>query len=336
MATELKIDLLGYKYIVEGLRRENLNEYIIILTNLGGGIVFIGICLYSIIFIKDKRYGKYITLNLVAITLINLIIKMLVHRERPLDIGLIVETSYSFPSGHSMISMAFYGFLIYLIYQKVKNHRRKFFYCSFLSLIILFIGFSRIYLGVHYASDVLAGYSFSLGYLIIYTHIVGKKLGGIMSISKVKQYFKKFGIEDRVIELEESSATVELAAEALGTKPERIAKTLSFIVNDKPILIVTAGNVRIDNAKYKLVFNTKAKMIERESVEEMIGHAAGGVCPFAINDGVEVYLDVSLKNYETVFPACGSSKSAIELTISEMEKYSNYIKWIDVCKNGND
>lgn len=174
--TELNIDMLGNRYIVEGLRNTNLNEYIIILTNLGGAIVLIGICLFSIIFIKDKRCGKYIAINLTAITFINLIIKMIVHRNRPLDIGLIVETSYSFPSGHAMISMAFYGFLIYLIYHKVKNPGKKFFCCTLLGLIIIFIGFSRIYLGVHYTSDVLAGYSFSLGYLIIYTHIVGKKL----------------------------------------------------------------------------------------------------------------------------------------------------------------
>lgn len=176
MMTELSIDLLGNKYIVEGLRNTNLNEYIIILTNLGGAIVLIVVCLFSFIFIKDKRYGKYITINLTSITLINLIIKMIVHRDRPLDIGLIVETSYSFPSGHAMVSMAFYGFLIYLIYYKFKNPRKKFFCCTFLGLVIIFIGFSRIYLGVHYTSDVLAGYSFSLGYLIIYTHIVGKKL----------------------------------------------------------------------------------------------------------------------------------------------------------------
>lgn len=174
--TELNIDMLGNKYIVEGLRNTSLNEYIIILTNLGGAIVLVAICLFSIIFVKDKRYGRYITINLATITLINLIIKMIVHRDRPLDIGLIVETSYSFPSGHAMVSMAFYGFLIYLLYNKVKNPGKKFFCCTSLGLIILFIGFSRIYLGVHYTSDVLAGYSFSLGYLIIFTHIVGKKL----------------------------------------------------------------------------------------------------------------------------------------------------------------
>ena len=174
--TELNIDMLGNKYIVEGLRNTSLNEYIIVLTNLGGAIVLIGIGLLSLIFIKDKKCGKYIIINLISITLINLIIKMIVHRDRPLDIGLIVEKSYSFPSGHAMVSMAFYSFLIYLIYNKVKNPRKKFFYCTFLGLLIIFIGFSRIYLGVHYTSDVLAGYSFSLGYLIIFTNIVGKKL----------------------------------------------------------------------------------------------------------------------------------------------------------------
>ena len=154
-----------------------------------------------------------------------------------------------------------------------------------------------------------------------------------MAIERVKEYFKRFDIEDKVIELEESSATVDLAAEALGTKPERIAKTLSFMVNDKPILIVMAGDTKIDNSKYKLEFNTKACMIERDKVEELIGHGVGGVCPFGINPGVDVYLDESLKRFKTVFPACGSAKSAIELTIPEMEKYSNYIKWIDVGKN---
>jgi len=170
------MDMLGYKYIVEDLRSVKLNDYIIVLTNLGGAAILIGICLCSFIFIKDKRYGKYIAINLVTITLINNVIKAIVHRDRPFDIGLIVEKSYSFPSAHAMVSMAFYGFLIYLIYHKVKNPKKKFICSTLLGLIILFIGFSRIYLGVHYTSDVLAGYSFSLGYLIIYTHIVGKKL----------------------------------------------------------------------------------------------------------------------------------------------------------------
>ena len=129
-----------------------------------------------------------------------------------------------------------------------------------------------------------------------------------------------------------SSATVELAAAALNCEPGRIAKTLSFLVGEQPILIVSAGDVKIDNAKYKATFGKKAKMLTQEQVTELIGHAVGGVCPFAINPGVDIYLDASLKKYETAFPACGSSNSAIELTIPEMEKYSGYKEWIDVCK----
>jgi prolyl-tRNA editing enzyme YbaK/EbsC (Cys-tRNA(Pro) deacylase) len=129
-----------------------------------------------------------------------------------------------------------------------------------------------------------------------------------------------------------SSATVELAAIALGCEPERIAKTMSFIVEDNPILIVTAGDVKIDNPKYKAAFGTKAKMIDSDSVEKYIGHAVGGVCPFGINDGVKVYLDESLKRFDTVYPACGSSNSAIELSILELEAVSNYSAWVDVCK----
>lgn len=153
-----------------------------------------------------------------------------------------------------------------------------------------------------------------------------------MSIEKVKEYFKQFNIDSRVLEFNVSSATVELAAQALGCEPERIAKTLSFTVNDEPILIVAAGNRKIDNPKYKAQFHQKAVMLKFDEVEEKIGHAVGGVCPFAINDGVTVYLDESLRNYETVFPACGSSNSAVELTIPELEKYSGYKEWIDVCK----
>lgn len=153
-----------------------------------------------------------------------------------------------------------------------------------------------------------------------------------MSLDKVKKYFKDYNIESRIIELEESSATVFLAAKALKTEETRIAKTLSFIVNDKPILIVISGDMKIDNTKYKSCFNTKAHMISIDDVENLIGHNIGGVCPFAINDGVDVYLDESLKRFETVFPACGSSNSAIELSIDELERYSNYKKWIDVCK----
>ena len=153
-----------------------------------------------------------------------------------------------------------------------------------------------------------------------------------MAIDKVKAYFKEFGIENKVMELENSSATVELAAAALGTAPERIAKTLSFLVDDNPILIVAAGDARVDNKKYRTFFGAKAKMIPSENVERIIGHAIGGVCPFAINEGVKVYLDESLKRFETVFPACGSSNSAIELTMNELEKYSNSSNWIDVSK----
>ena len=139
-------------------------------------------------------------------------------------------------------------------------------------------------------------------------------------------------MEDKILEFPVSSATVELAAQALNTEGCRIAKTLSFSVNDSPILIVTAGDAKIDNKKYKTFFGAKAKMLSFEEVEEKIGHAVGGVCPFAINEGVKVYLDESIKRFETVFPACGSSNSAIELTPDELEKYSGFIEWIDVCK----
>lgn len=151
-----------------------------------------------------------------------------------------------------------------------------------------------------------------------------------MSIQRVKDYFKKYNIEDRIIELNESSATVADAAKALGTEEDKIAKTLSFYIDDKLILILFSGNTRVNNAKYKQEFNKKAMMIPYAEVEEKIGHAVGGVCPFGINEGIDVYLDVSLKKHEEVFPACGSSNSAIKLTIPELEKYSNFKKWIDV------
>ncbi|MBQ8636506.1 MAG: YbaK/EbsC family protein [Clostridia bacterium] len=153
-----------------------------------------------------------------------------------------------------------------------------------------------------------------------------------MAIEKVKAYFAEKGVDDRIQEFEVSSATVELAAAALGCEGKRIAKTLSFHVEDKVILIVAAGDARIDNPKYKAQFGTKAKMLAFEEAEPLIGHAVGGVCPFAVNDGVEVYLDESLKRFETVFPACGSSNSAIELTIPELEELSGAIEWVDVCK----
>lgn len=153
-----------------------------------------------------------------------------------------------------------------------------------------------------------------------------------MAIEKVREYFKKFGIENRIQEFEVSSATVELAAEALHCQPCRIAKTLSFMVDEKPILIVAAGDAKIDNPKYKAKFKTKAKMLGVDEVEACVGHAVGGVCPFGINEGVTVYLDESLKRFQTVFPACGSSNSAIELSIEELEKYANPQEWVDVCK----
>lgn len=153
-----------------------------------------------------------------------------------------------------------------------------------------------------------------------------------MAIEKVKEYFKQFHRENDILEFEVSSATVELAAKALNCEEALIAKTLSFLVGEQPILIVTAGNMKIDNSKYKKTFHKKAKMIPFNDVEKIIGHETGGVCPFGINDGIDVYLDESLKQYEYVYPACGSSNSAIKLNIKELEEYSNYKEWIDVCK----
>ena len=153
-----------------------------------------------------------------------------------------------------------------------------------------------------------------------------------MAIERVREYFKQFNMDDRIIEFDVSSATVDLAAEVLHCEGKRIGKTLSFQVHDDVILILTAGDAKIDNSKYKKFFGTKAKMLAFDDAEKLTGHAVGGVCPFAVNDGVKVYLDISIKRFETIFPACGSSNSAIELTIPEIEKYSNYIEWIDVCK----
>lgn len=153
-----------------------------------------------------------------------------------------------------------------------------------------------------------------------------------MAIEKVREYFKQFGIENRIQEFEVSSATVDLAAKALKCEPCRIAKTLYFIINDNPILIVTAGDTKIDNSKYKEHFKSKAKMLKFDDVLETIGHEVGGVCPFGVNKNVNIYLDNSLKRFKTVFPACGSSNSAIELTIEEIEKYTPFVSWIDVCK----
>lgn len=153
-----------------------------------------------------------------------------------------------------------------------------------------------------------------------------------MSIEKVKAYFGRYGMEKRIQELDVSSATVELAAAALHCEPQRIAKTLSFMVDGHAVLVVAAGDAKIDNPKYKAQFGTKAKMLSPEEVEMLVGHAVGGVCPFAVNEGVNAYLDVSLKRFDTVFPACGSSNSAIELTIPELEEYSGHVGWVDVCK----
>ncbi len=153
-----------------------------------------------------------------------------------------------------------------------------------------------------------------------------------MSIEKGRAYFRQFGIEDRVREFDVSSATVELAALALGVEGARIAKTLSFKKDDSCILILAAGDARIDNHKFKDKFHMKAKMLAPEEVLSIVGHPVGGVCPFGINDGIDVYLDESLKRFETVFPAVGSANSAIELDLDELYKYSNAIEWIDVCK----
>ena len=155
----------------------------------------------------------------------------------------------------------------------------------------------------------------------------------MMSMEKVKAYFAQLGMEQRVLEFEVSSATVELAAQAAGVEPKRIAKTLSFLVDGRAILIVAAGDARIDNQKFKAVFHTKAKMLTSDQAIEMVGHAVGGVCPFALPPDVSVYLDESLRRFDTVFPAAGSAASAIELTCEELERCcSNFEGWIDVCK----
>ena len=151
-----------------------------------------------------------------------------------------------------------------------------------------------------------------------------------MSLEKAREHLKKYGLDGKIQLFEVSSATVALAAAALGTDPERIAKTLSFMQGETPVLIVAAGDAKVDNRKYKDKFATKAKMLAFDDVERLIGHAVGGVCPFGVNEGVRVYLDESLKRFETVFPATGTSASAIELTIPELELASEYIEWVDV------
>ena len=154
-----------------------------------------------------------------------------------------------------------------------------------------------------------------------------------MSLKRAKEYLKEFGFEDRVMEFPISSKTVREAAIAIGCGEEEIGKTLSFLVGDKPILIVVAGTSKIDNHKYKEEFSVKAKMVPVEMLSEIIGHEAGGVCPFGINNGVEVYLDKSLKRLENVYPACGSSNSGVKLTVDELERISNIKGWVDVCKD---
>ena len=153
-----------------------------------------------------------------------------------------------------------------------------------------------------------------------------------MSMERARAHLELYGFADRIQEFTESSATVELAAQRLGVDPARIAKTLSFLVENHAILIVAAGDVKIDNPKYKAMFHTKAKMLSPDQVVELVGHAVGGVCPFGVKEGVKVYLDESLKRFETVFPAVGTAASAIELSIPELELLSGYQQWVDVCK----
>lgn len=153
-----------------------------------------------------------------------------------------------------------------------------------------------------------------------------------MSMERARAHLKKYNLEDRIHEFDVSSATVELAAKAVGVEPARIAKTLSYLVDGAAVLIVAAGDIRVDNRKFKDTFHTKAKMLSAEQAAEMIGHAVGGVCPFGVNEGVKVYLDVSMKRFDTVYPAAGTSSSAVELKIPELEAASECIGWVDVAK----
>ena len=158
-----------------------------------------------------------------------------------------------------------------------------------------------------------------------------------MAIDKVREYFRQFGMEDRIMEFDVSSATVDLAAQAVGCEPARIVKTLSFKVDDEPILIACAGDAKIANPKYKALFGQKAVMLTLDEAVDLVGHAVGGVCPFAINEGVKVYLDESIRRFDKVYPAAGSDNSAIGLTPGELEKYAQgFVKWVDVCKGWNE
>lgn len=154
-----------------------------------------------------------------------------------------------------------------------------------------------------------------------------------MAIEKAREYLKKYGLENNVMEFDVSSATVPEAAKAVGCEEQEIAKTLSFLVEEKPILIVVSGDSKIDNSKYKAEFHTKARMIPFEQVEEMIGHAVGGVCPFGVKDDVVIYLDTSLRKCKMIYPACGSSNSAVKLTMEQLEQAISFDKWVDVCKD---
>lgn len=153
-----------------------------------------------------------------------------------------------------------------------------------------------------------------------------------MAIDRVRAYLRTFGAEERILEFPVSSATVALAAQALGCEEARIAKTLSFAQGEGCILVVAAGDAKVDNGKFKARFAMKAKMLSPDDAQRLVGHAVGGVCPFGVNAGVPVYLDESLRRFETVFPACGSANSAIELTLDELERFSNAESWVDVCK----
>ncbi len=153
-----------------------------------------------------------------------------------------------------------------------------------------------------------------------------------MAIEKVQKYFESLGAQDKIITFDVSSATVELAAKALGCDGAHIAKSMAFTLDDGPIIVVTAGDMKIDNPKFKAQFSKKAKMISPSDLPDLIGHEMGGVCPFAVNEGVKIYLDVSLKRFDIVYPAAGSAASAIKLTVPELEKFSRFIEWVDVCK----
>ena len=153
-----------------------------------------------------------------------------------------------------------------------------------------------------------------------------------MSLERAKAYLAEKGYADHIIELEDSSATVQLAAQALGVEPGMIAKTMSFLIREEAILILTEGTAKVDNRKYKDTFHMKAKMIPFEEVENWIGHAPGGVCPFGIKEGIKVYLDESLKQFDTVYPAAGNDHSAVKLTIAELEEVAGAVGWVDVCK----